>query len=133
MVRPRSPRLADFYATFKSRKRRAPVEASRSDMAAARRRKPPPKRAQRSLLAMRPQLPRLDLEPHHVDILALGFVAVGKWVLLDRILGAQTNNNGVIPNLTINDVLVAGGGGLIVGIVLSAITAFATLRLYVRR
>jgi hypothetical protein len=32
----------------------------------------------------------------------------------------------------VNDVLVAGGSGLIVGVVLSAITAFVTLRLYVR-
>jgi cell division transport system permease protein len=38
----------------------------------------------------------------------------------------------VIPNLTTNDVLVAGGASLIVGIVLAAITAYATLRLYVR-
>jgi cell division transport system permease protein len=38
----------------------------------------------------------------------------------------------VIPNLAINDVLIAGGTGLVVGVVLSAITAFATLRLYVR-
>ena len=41
-------------------------------------------------------------------------------------------DNGVIPNLETNDVLVAGGIGLIAGIVLAAITAFATLRLYVR-
>jgi len=65
-------------------------------------------------------------------LISIGFVAVGKYVLLDRILGAQTNKNGVIPNLSVNDVLVAGGGGLIVGVVLSALTAFATLRLYVR-
>jgi DNA segregation ATPase FtsK/SpoIIIE, S-DNA-T family len=46
-------------------------------MAAARRRKPPPKRATRSLLASRPRLPVVDLEPHHVDILALALIAVG--------------------------------------------------------
>jgi DNA segregation ATPase FtsK/SpoIIIE, S-DNA-T family len=50
-------------------------------MAAARKRKkPPPKRATRSLLAARPSLPDLrlpDLEPHHVDILGLGLIAIG--------------------------------------------------------
>ncbi len=65
------------------------VEATGSDMAAASkpRRKPPskaqskrkapPPRARRSLLASRPSLPSLALEPHHVDILALALVAVG--------------------------------------------------------
>jgi S-DNA-T family DNA segregation ATPase FtsK/SpoIIIE len=50
-------------------------------MAAARkRRKPPPKRATRSLLAARPSLPAVrlpDLEPHHVDIIGLGLIALG--------------------------------------------------------
>ena len=50
-------------------------------MAAARKRKkPPPKRATRSLLAARPSLADLhlpELEPHHVDILGLGLIAVG--------------------------------------------------------
>src|ERR1700761_1295445 len=45
--------------------------------AATRRKKPPPKRATRSLLARRPSLPRLVLEPHHVDIIGLGLIAVG--------------------------------------------------------
>jgi cell division transport system permease protein len=40
--------------------------------------------------------------------------------------------NGVIPDLGTNDILVAGGLGLIGGIALAALTAFATLRLYVR-
>jgi DNA segregation ATPase FtsK/SpoIIIE, S-DNA-T family len=44
-------------------------------------RKPPPKRARRSLLASRPSLgslaPKLELEPHHVDIIGLALVAVG--------------------------------------------------------
>jgi DNA segregation ATPase FtsK/SpoIIIE, S-DNA-T family len=42
-------------------------------------RKPPPKRAKRSLLASRPSLalPRLTLEPHHVDIIGLALIAVG--------------------------------------------------------
>jgi DNA segregation ATPase FtsK/SpoIIIE, S-DNA-T family len=45
--------------------------------ASKKRKKPPPKRARRSLLASTPSLPRLQLEPHHVDILALALIAVG--------------------------------------------------------
>jgi S-DNA-T family DNA segregation ATPase FtsK/SpoIIIE len=41
------------------------------------RRKAAPKRASRSLWASRPSLPRLHLEPHHVDILGLALIAVG--------------------------------------------------------
>jgi S-DNA-T family DNA segregation ATPase FtsK/SpoIIIE len=41
------------------------------------RRKSPPPRARRSLLASRPTLPSLSLEPHHVDILALALIAIG--------------------------------------------------------
>ncbi len=49
------------------------------EMAARKRSKTPPKRARRSLLAARPsfRIARPDLEPHHVDILALGLVALG--------------------------------------------------------
>jgi cell division transport system permease protein len=57
------------------------------------------------------------------------------WVGKDYILGSVFRfpvSNGVIPNLGINDVLVAGGLGLITGLVLSAITAIVTLRVYVR-
>jgi cell division transport system permease protein len=64
-------------------------------------------------------------------LIAIGFVAIGKYVVLDRILGEQTTS-GVIPNLNTNDVLVAGGAGLAAGLVLSALTAFVTLRTYVR-
>jgi S-DNA-T family DNA segregation ATPase FtsK/SpoIIIE len=42
----------------------------------SKRRSPPP-RARRSLLASRPRLPSLALEPHHVDIIALALIAVG--------------------------------------------------------
>jgi DNA segregation ATPase FtsK/SpoIIIE, S-DNA-T family len=42
------------------------------------RKKPLPKRAKRSLLASRPlELPRLELQPHHVDIIGLALIAVG--------------------------------------------------------
>jgi DNA segregation ATPase FtsK/SpoIIIE, S-DNA-T family len=42
-----------------------------------RRKSPPPSRARRSVLATRPKLPSLALEPHHVDIVALALIAVG--------------------------------------------------------
>lgn len=64
-------------------------------------------------------------------IIAIGFVALGRYYLLDHILGSATDK-GTIPNLSTNDVLIAGGAGVGVGIVLAAVTAFATLRLYVR-
>jgi DNA segregation ATPase FtsK/SpoIIIE, S-DNA-T family len=40
-------------------------------------RRSPPARARRSLLAGRPSLPAVALEPHHVDIIALALIAVG--------------------------------------------------------
>jgi cell division transport system permease protein len=64
-------------------------------------------------------------------LVSIGLISLGKYYVLDGVFAGQTKN-GVIPNLTINDVLIAGGSGLIVGVVLSAMTAFATLRLYVR-
>ena len=64
-------------------------------------------------------------------IIALVGIWIGKHVVLDGVFRGPTQN-GVIPNLSINDVLIAGGTGLIVGVVLSALTAFATLRLRVR-
>ena len=63
--------------------------------------------------------------------IALGLIALGKHFVLDGIFKSPVEN-GVIPNLTTNDILVAGGIGLVAGIVLAAITAFVTLRLYVR-
>src|SRR5689334_12862694 len=40
--------------------------------------KPPTRRARRSLLARsRPTVPRLALAPHHIDVIALGVVALG--------------------------------------------------------
>ncbi|HEV7192703.1 MAG TPA: permease-like cell division protein FtsX [Jatrophihabitantaceae bacterium] len=65
-----------------------------------------------------------------------GLIAVfgiwfGKHYVLDNVFSGPTHR-GVIPNLGINDVLVYGGISLLVGVVLSAITAFATLRFYVR-
>ena len=64
-------------------------------------------------------------------VLAFGLLTVGKFIFLNRIFELQVNN-GVIPGLDMNDVLVATGVSLIGGLVLAAITAFATLRLYVK-
>lgn len=64
-------------------------------------------------------------------LIALGLIALGKQFVLNGIFKSQIENN-VIPNLDINDILVAGGLGIIAGIVVAALTAFATLRLYVR-
>ena len=62
---------------------------------------------------------------------AADMVAFGKHFVLNNIFAEQTKN-GVIPNLDVNDLVIASGLGLIGGIVLSAIIAIATLRLYVR-
>jgi cell division transport system permease protein len=64
-------------------------------------------------------------------LIALGLIALGKQFVLNGIFKSPVDN-GVIPNLSTNDILVAGGVGLIAGIVLAALTAFATLRLYVK-
>jgi cell division transport system permease protein len=64
-------------------------------------------------------------------ILATVGLWVGKHYVLAVIFSGPTKR-GVIPNLGINDVLLAGGVGLLTGIALSALTAFATLRLRVK-
>jgi DNA segregation ATPase FtsK/SpoIIIE, S-DNA-T family len=85
--------LSDPYAGTKpssialkrGRRRAVAVEAATSDMATSTkprpkpkpRRKSPPPRARRSLLASRPTLPSIVLEPHHIDILALALIAIG--------------------------------------------------------
>ncbi|HEX3336839.1 MAG TPA: permease-like cell division protein FtsX [Jatrophihabitans sp.] len=64
-------------------------------------------------------------------LIALGMISLGKHFVLNGIFKSPVDN-GVIPDLSTNDVLIAGGIGLIAGIVLAGLTAFATLRLYVR-
>jgi cell division transport system permease protein len=64
-------------------------------------------------------------------LISLGLITLGKEFVLNGIFKSPVEN-GVIPDLTTNDLLVAGGLGIIAGVVLSAATAFATLRLYVR-
>ena len=48
------------------------------------------------------------------------------------VLGVADREGRASRTSAANDILVAGGVGLIVGVVLAALTAFATLRLYVR-
>ncbi len=64
-------------------------------------------------------------------VISFGLLALGKRFVLNGIFRSPVNR-GVIPDLTTNDVLVAGGIGLIAGVVLAALTALITLRLYVR-
>jgi cell division transport system permease protein len=64
-------------------------------------------------------------------LISLALIALGKEAVLNGIFKSPVENN-VIPDLTTNDILVAGGLGMIAGVVLAAATAFATLRLYVR-
>ena len=72
-------------------------------MATSKRKRPPPKRATRSLLAGRPslRLPHVEFEPHHVDILGLGLIAVG--ILLGGVAyggwDGGTLGNGVVTGL----------------------------------
>jgi cell division transport system permease protein len=56
---------------------------------------------------------------------------VGKWYVLDHVFSSAVKRK-VLPDLQINDVLIAGGISLIGGILIAAVTAYATLRLYVR-
>ena len=64
-------------------------------------------------------------------VLAIALDYVGKELILDGIFKQQVQND-VLPQLSTNDVLIAGGLGALGGIVLSAITAYLTLRLLVR-
>jgi S-DNA-T family DNA segregation ATPase FtsK/SpoIIIE len=82
MVRRKAAAQREFNEVLLGRDDATGVEAKSLGMASRsqkRRRKPPPKRARRSVLAARPvlALPRLELEPHHVDIIGLALVAVG--------------------------------------------------------
>jgi cell division transport system permease protein len=60
---------------------------------------------------------------------------VGNWiaklVFLDGLLGDQVKSR-ILQPIVGNDILLAGGVGLIAGVIAAAVTAWATLRLYVR-
>ncbi len=64
-------------------------------------------------------------------LVALFATWIGKWYVLDNVFSAAVQRR-VLPNLSLNDVLIAGGISLIGGIVIAAVTAYVTLRLYVR-
>ncbi|MGI8679995.1 MAG: permease-like cell division protein FtsX [Jatrophihabitans sp.] len=64
-------------------------------------------------------------------LIAFGMVTVGKYFMLNNIFQGQVDS-GVIPDLDVNDLLVASGFSLIGGIVLAGLTAFGTLRLLVK-
>lgn len=64
-------------------------------------------------------------------LIALGLITLGKEFTLNNIFKVPVQN-GVIPNLDANDILIAGGLGMMAGLVLAALTAFATLRFYVK-
>jgi S-DNA-T family DNA segregation ATPase FtsK/SpoIIIE len=50
--------------------------------------KPPPRRARRSLLARtKPHVPRLELAPHHIDVIALAVVALGIFLVCVAYVG----------------------------------------------
>ncbi|MCW2521807.1 MAG: hypothetical protein JWO63_142 [Frankiales bacterium] len=55
----------------------------------------------------------------------------GKVFILDGVFGQQVSR-GVLPPLDGNDIIVAGGVGLVAGVVFAAATAWTTLRLAVR-
>ncbi|MGX7680846.1 permease-like cell division protein FtsX [Jatrophihabitans sp. DSM 45814] len=71
-----------------------------------------------------------------IAALAGGVIALildwfGKVYILDHVFHDQVQAN-VLPGLNGNDIIVAGGVGIIAGVVLAALTAWATLRLAVR-
>jgi cell division transport system permease protein len=64
-------------------------------------------------------------------LLAIPALFFGKWYVLNRIFHNSVHNQ-VLPDLKNGDILLAGGLSLLVGIVLAMITAWVTLRAYVR-
>jgi cell division transport system permease protein len=64
-------------------------------------------------------------------ILAMIGNYIAKVVFLDGLLGDQVKAR-ILQPIDGNDIIVAGGVGLIFGVILAALTAWTTLRLYVR-
>lgn len=64
-------------------------------------------------------------------LIAIGFDFAGRYALLTQVFGAQVRDK-VLPDITVAEVLYAGGAGLVAGVVLAAITAYTTLRLAVK-
>jgi cell division transport system permease protein len=64
-------------------------------------------------------------------VLTIPALWFSKTYVLNGIFGHSVSH-GVLPDLSVNDVLVASGESALVGIVLAIITAYVTLRAYVR-
>lgn len=64
-------------------------------------------------------------------VLTIPALWFSKTYVLNGIFGHSVSH-GVLPDLSLNDVLIASGESLLVGIVLAIITAYVTLRAYVR-
>src|SRR5699024_2968925 len=64
-------------------------------------------------------------------ILAIGGLIVGKVAFLDNVLAARIKS-GIIPKLDFGDVAWVSPWLLLVAVIISAVTGYATLRLYVR-
>jgi cell division transport system permease protein len=64
-------------------------------------------------------------------VIALALLWAGKEYVLNGIFEVQVNR-GIIPNLNANDLLIAGGISIGLGVALAALTAFGTLRLRVK-
>jgi cell division transport system permease protein len=80
------------------------------------------------------QLPFV-IEAMVAAVVGAALAMVGNWiaklVFLDGLLGDQVKSR-ILQPIVGNDILLAGGVGLIAGVILSAATAWVTLRLYVR-
>lgn len=64
-------------------------------------------------------------------ILIIPALWFSKTYVLNGIFGHSVSH-GVLPDLSINDVLIASGESILVGVVLAIVTAYVTLRAYVR-
>ncbi|UQX89511.1 permease-like cell division protein FtsX [Jatrophihabitans telluris] len=64
-------------------------------------------------------------------VIAMFMMWAGVFYTLDHVFGDQVKAH-VLPSLDGNDIILAGGVGLLAGIVLAALTAWSTLRLLVR-
>ncbi len=83
-------------------------------MATRARKKAPPSRARRSLLSSRPTLPRIDLAPHQLDVIALALIALG--VFLAAVAYGGVSGGPVGRGLT-------GGARFVLGVVGYAVPA----------
>jgi cell division transport system permease protein len=64
-------------------------------------------------------------------LIAIGFVFAGRYFFFERVFATQIKNQ-VLPSVGAWDVVQSGLYGIVVGVVLAGITAYATLRLAVK-